>query len=352
MTSDPAANDQDGLLPKPDPAETVHFLMQASCDCKSLWARLLPPSLLSIGFHLFFLPLLLVVRVSLADPNLRTSTSDHADNRSLLSDHAIGEIDFDRHYDIVQIEDVSLVALATKDIQEAKSPVEAKTFASLPMPSGPTGQVEDNGGHVEHGSEQARESSTGGPQAISLQSAASKAGPAGSGDDTRGRNVNGYVPPPEVVADGMLWLAKVTAKDVVYDLGCGDGRFLIVAAKTYGAKVYGCDTDPQRVKEATANVQKNGVQNLVTVEQKSMFDVDLSAATVVMLHLPPSLLEELKPQLEQLPAGAQIVSCDFELPGVAYDRHGGTWWQDSAGSAMMFSKIYIYVAPLKKAPRQ
>src|SRR5262249_36637268 len=162
---------------------------------------------------------LLVVRVSFADPNLRTSIGDPADYRSLLSDDSIGEIDFDRHYDIVRIEDVPLVALATKDQQEAKPRVEAKTLASLPMPSGPTGQLENGGGLVEQGSEQARDSSAGRPQAISLQTAASKAGLAGSGDVSRGKHVNGYVQPPENVADAMLWLAKVTAKDVVYDLG-------------------------------------------------------------------------------------------------------------------------------------
>ena len=97
-----------------------------------------------------------------------------------------------------------------------------------------------------------------------------------------------YVPTPQPVVDKMLELAKVKKSDVVYDLGCGDGRIVVTAAKKYGVKAVGFDIDPKRVKEAQENVKKNGVEDLVTIEQKDIFTLDLSPANVVTLYLLPS----------------------------------------------------------------
>ena len=114
----------------------------------------------------------------------------------------------------------------------------------------------------------------------------------------------------------MLKMAQVKKSDVVYDLGCGDGRIVVTAAKRYGARAYGFDIDPQRVTEAKANVKAAGVEDLVTIEQKDIFTLDLSPASVVTLYLLPKLNVRLIPQLEKLSAGSRIVSHDFNMEGV------------------------------------
>jgi SAM-dependent methyltransferase len=125
-----------------------------------------------------------------------------------------------------------------------------------------------------------------------------------------------YVPTPQVVVDRMLKMAQVKKSDVVYDLGCGDGRIVVTAAKRYGARAYGFDIDPQRVAEANANVKAAGVEDLVTIEQRDIFTLDLSAASVVTLYLLPKLNVRLIPQLEQLKPGSRIVSHDFDMEGI------------------------------------
>src|SRR5204863_6551285 len=110
-----------------------------------------------------------------------------------------------------------------------------------------------------------------------------------------------YVPTPQGVVDRMLETAKVKKTDVVYDLGCGDGRIVVTAAKKYGCKAVGIDLDPQRVGEARDNVARQGVEHLVTVRQGDIFRLDLSRATVVTLFLLPDVNVRLIPQLERLP---------------------------------------------------
>ena len=92
-----------------------------------------------------------------------------------------------------------------------------------------------------------------------------------------------FVPTPEAVVEAMLQVANVTKSDVVYDLGCGDGRIPVTAAKKYGARGFCFDIDPQRIKEANENVAKNNVGNLVTVVHADLFETDLSGASVVTL---------------------------------------------------------------------
>ena len=88
-----------------------------------------------------------------------------------------------------------------------------------------------------------------------------------------------FVPTPQEVVDKMLELAEVKEGDVVYDLGCGDGRIPVTAAKKYGVKAVGFDVDPQRIKESKENVEKNGVGKLVTIKQEDIFKQDLSRRT-------------------------------------------------------------------------
>jgi precorrin-6B methylase 2 len=124
-----------------------------------------------------------------------------------------------------------------------------------------------------------------------------------------------YVPTPQGVVDKMLELAEVKKGDVVYDLGCGDGRIVVTAAKKYGVKAIGFDIDPQRVKEALANVEAAGVGHLVTIREADVFTLDLREASVVTLYLLPQLNVRLMPQLAQLKPGSRIVSHDFDMKG-------------------------------------
>jgi ribosomal protein L11 methylase PrmA len=124
-----------------------------------------------------------------------------------------------------------------------------------------------------------------------------------------------FVPtPPEVVA-AMLKVAKVSKGDVVYDLGSGDGRIPIAAVKDFGAaRATGIDIDPQRIKEATANLQKAGVGDRVRFLNQDLFTTDLSEATVVTLYLLPSLNLKLLPKLKaELKPGTRIVSHAFDM---------------------------------------
>jgi SAM-dependent methyltransferase len=123
-----------------------------------------------------------------------------------------------------------------------------------------------------------------------------------------------YVPTPNDVVDRMLTLAEVTKADTVYDLGCGDGRIVITAAKKYGAHGVGVDIDPQRIAEATANAKAAGVEDLVQFKLQDARTVDLSPATVVTLYLLSASNLKLRPKLtHELKPGARIVSHQFTM---------------------------------------
>ena len=123
-----------------------------------------------------------------------------------------------------------------------------------------------------------------------------------------------YVPTPQDVVNRMLELAGVTKDDVVYDLGCGDGRIVITAAQRFGARGVGIDFDPERIAEANANAERAGVRDLVTfIEQDAML-ADVSEATVVTLYLLSSSNMKLRPILtSQLQPGSRIVSHAFRM---------------------------------------
>jgi SAM-dependent methyltransferase len=131
-----------------------------------------------------------------------------------------------------------------------------------------------------------------------------------------------YVPtPPEVMAK-MLEVAKITKKDVVYDLGCGDGRIVCAAARKYHCQAAGYDIDPERIKDSEANkaMEDREVQKRISFEKKDIFTVDLSKATVIMLYLRPELNVKLIPQLKKLKAGSRIVSHSWDMKGVTPDE--------------------------------
>ena len=153
-----------------------------------------------------------------------------------------------------------------------------------------------------------------------------------------------YVPTPLDIVDKMLETAEVKKSDLVYDLGCGDGRIVVAAARKYGCRAIGYDIDPERVKEALQNVQQNQVGHLVTIEQKDIFTLDLSEADVITLYLRPSLNVRLIPQLEKLKPGARIVSHNWDMEGIKPDKVITLNSKEDPWKHM----IYLWVSPLKK----
>jgi len=123
-----------------------------------------------------------------------------------------------------------------------------------------------------------------------------------------------YVPTPQVVVDKMLEVAAVTKGDVIYDLGSGDGRIVITAAKRYGVRGVGVDIDPERVKEANANAVKAGVADRVKFLEQDLFKTDLKEASVVTLYLLPEVNLRLRPKLwKELKPGTRVVSHAFNM---------------------------------------
>ena len=123
-----------------------------------------------------------------------------------------------------------------------------------------------------------------------------------------------YVPTPQPLVDRMLDLAKVGRQDVLFDLGCGDGRIVITAAKKRGARGTGIDIDPERIEDARRNAKAAGVASRVEFRQANIFEADFSAATVVTLYLLPDINRKLRPQLwRQLKVGTRVVSHDFDM---------------------------------------
>ncbi|PWU02879.1 MAG: SAM-dependent methyltransferase [Terriglobia bacterium] len=123
-----------------------------------------------------------------------------------------------------------------------------------------------------------------------------------------------YVPTTEAAVTAMLKLADVKKTDIVYDLGCGDGRIVIAAAKNFGAHGVGIDINPVRIAEAKENARKAGVENLVRFEENDLFQADFHEATVVTLFLLPNVNLKLRPKLQQsLKPGTRVVSNTFDM---------------------------------------
>src|ERR671915_498210 len=123
-----------------------------------------------------------------------------------------------------------------------------------------------------------------------------------------------FVPTPQEVVDAMLKMAKVGPNDVIYDLGSGDGRIPITAARTYKARGVGIDIDPQRIREATENLKTAGVGDRVRFLNQDLFTTNISEATVVTLYLLPSLNTKVMPKLnKELKPGTRVVSHAFDM---------------------------------------
>jgi SAM-dependent methyltransferase len=140
------------------------------------------------------------------------------------------------------------------------------------------------------------------------------AGPAGPQAGQASPSLAPYSATPQEVVDRMLQMAEVTKGDVVYDLGSGDGRLVITAAKRYGARGVGIDIDPALITQSRANARKEGVENLVEFRQQDALTVDVSPASVVTLYLLSGANLRLRPTLQkQLKPGSRIVSHQFGM---------------------------------------
>ena len=155
-----------------------------------------------------------------------------------------------------------------------------------------------------------------------------------------------YVPTTEEAVQAMLKLGDVNKNDVLYDLGCGDGRIVIAAAKMYGARGVGIDINPERITEAKANAKKAGVENLVRFEENDLFQADIHEASVVTLFLLTSVNLKLRPKLlEDLKPGTRVVSNTFDMGDWKPEREVTLEGNDDA---FLSRKLYLWKIPPRK----
>jgi len=152
----------------------------------------------------------------------------------------------------------------------------------------------------------------------------------------------GFVPTPMRVVRRMLELAEIQPGETVYDLGCGDGRILISAARKYGAFGVGIEIDRDRIQEARRRAEP--FPDRITFRRQNVFDTGLRRADVVMIYLLPTLNAKLMPRLRRLKPGVRIVSHSFELPGVKACKTARVKCPDGYSH-----DIFVYRTPLRKA---
>lgn len=156
-----------------------------------------------------------------------------------------------------------------------------------------------------------------------------------------------YVPTTEPAVEAMLKLAKVGRSDVVYDLGCGDGRIVIAAARKFGARGVGIDINPERIAEARANAKKAGVEHLVKFIEQDLFEADIREASVVTLFLLNHVNMKLKPKLlADLKAGTRVVSNTFDMGDWKADVEQSL---DDSDAGYLSSHFYLWIIPRQGA---
>jgi SAM-dependent methyltransferase len=158
-----------------------------------------------------------------------------------------------------------------------------------------------------------------------------------------------YVPTTEPAVEAMLKLAGVTSRDLVYDLGCGDGRIVVTAARKYGARGVGIDINPVRISEARENAKKNNVQDMVRFEEKDLFEADIKDATVVTLFLLSSVNLKLRPKLlADLKPGTRVVSNTFDMGDWKPEKE---FTLDDANDedSYLSHRFYLWTVPAKPA---
>jgi SAM-dependent methyltransferase len=155
-----------------------------------------------------------------------------------------------------------------------------------------------------------------------------------------------FVPTTEAAVQAMLKLADVKKSDVVYDLGCGDGRIVIAAAKDFGARAVGIDIDPQRIREAHENARKAGVGERVKFIEEDLFKDDFHEATVVTLFLLPQVNLQLKPALlKQLKPGTRIVSNTFDMGDWKPEKEFTVGSDSGDDDAFLSKRLYLWIVP-------
>lgn len=158
-----------------------------------------------------------------------------------------------------------------------------------------------------------------------------------------------YVPTPQAVVDRMLAMARVNAQDYLIDLGSGDGRIVVTAAKKYGARGFGVDLNPVRIDEANNNARRNGVTDKVAFYQRDLFETDLSQASVITMYLLPRVNLALRPKLLELRPGTRLVSHDFDMGDWKADDYVRLEASDKFSGAGGDSDIYLWIVPAKVA---
>jgi len=143
-----------------------------------------------------------------------------------------------------------------------------------------------------------------------------------NGDDTKSMRTPDvvYVGTAYDIVSKMLQMARPRKSDLVYDLGCGDARILVLAAQKYGCRGVGYDIDPERVRASKENVARNGVQKLVKIFQADIFTLDLRKADVIPIYLLPEMNRKLLPQLDKLKPGSRVVCHNYDLEGIVADE--------------------------------
>ena len=158
-----------------------------------------------------------------------------------------------------------------------------------------------------------------------------------------------YVPTPQAVVDRMLAMGRVTGQDYLIDLGSGDGRIVVTAAKKFGTRGFGVDLNPVRIDEANDNARRNKVVDKVAFYQRDLFDTDLSQATVITMYLLPRVNLSLRPKILELKPGTRIVSHDFDMGDWKADEHRRMDAADKFSGAGGDSDVYLWIVPAKIA---
>jgi hypothetical protein len=158
-----------------------------------------------------------------------------------------------------------------------------------------------------------------------------------------------YVPTPQNVVERMLDLGQVSRRDYLIDLGSGDGRIVVTAAKKHGARGYGVDLNPTRIAEANENARKAGVADKVAFYPRDLFETDLTPATVITMYLLPQVNLELRPKILQLRPGTRIVSHDFSMGDWKPDVHEQVEANDKYGGSGGRSDVYLWIVPARVA---
>jgi hypothetical protein len=155
-----------------------------------------------------------------------------------------------------------------------------------------------------------------------------------------------YLPAGDYVIDRMLDLSQIEPSDVLYELGCGDARICVRAAQRFGVHCLGIDVDPERLREARANVSAGGVAHLVTIRHGDFLDVDLRKATLAVMYINPEFICRIQPNFNKMLPGTRIVSINYPIEGMHFKEYLAISPRNGTEAA---SYIYYYENPLVPA---